>query len=117
MPDRVLGKRERAWRRPRVLGWGAAILAALVVLWHADAAGAGSAPDALPEVIRAGAAAVVLFGLAGYAPARLLLPRSMRPHLWLFVLPIGAVVSALGLTLLGFLNVCLLYTSPSPRDS
>ena len=104
---RPLGKRERAWRRPRVLGWGAAILAALVVLWHADAAGAGSAPDALPEVIRAGAAAVVLFGLAGYAPARLLLPRSMRPHLWLFVLPIGAVVSALGLTLLGFLNVPL----------
>lgn len=102
-----LGQRRRVSRSPRALGWAAAVLAALVVLWQADVAGAGSAPDAIPEVLRAGLAAVALFGLAGYAPARLLLPRSMRPHLWLFVLPIGAVVSSLALTLLGFLYVPL----------
>lgn len=68
-----------------------------------------SAPslEATGEVLRAGAAALALFGLAGYAPARLLAPAALRECVPLLVLPAGAAVSALALTLLGFLQVPL----------
>ncbi|MDQ3644409.1 MAG: hypothetical protein M3356_02740 [Actinomycetota bacterium] len=71
--------------------------------------GQGGAPSfsAIPDVLRAGAAAGLLFGACGYAPARLLLPASMQPHLPLLVLPIGAVSSSLALTLLGAFGVPL----------
>ena len=62
-------------------------------------------PGAVPEVARALAAAVVLFGVCGYALARLLVPRSLAPWWPLLVLPLGAVASGIALTVLGFAAV------------
>lgn len=61
--------------------------------------------SAVPEVLRTGLAGGLLFALAGYAPARLLLPSDWRAHVPLFVLPVGAAVSALALAVLGLLHV------------
>lgn len=71
--------------------------------------GPGAVPSfsAMPDVLRAGAAAVLLFGVSGYAPARLLVPASMQPHLPLLIVPIGAAASSLALTLLGVFAVPL----------
>ncbi len=89
----------------------AAALAALAALTLGldRGGGPGWAPSysALADVLRAAAAAALLFGACGYAPARLLLPSSMRPHLPLLVLPIGAAASSLALTLLGVFQVPL----------
>ena len=81
----------------------AVALAALYLAWKAGVKGFGAVPPALSV----GAAVVVLFGLPGYAVAAYLLPPSLRRHLGLFVLPIGACVSALGLTVLGFAQLPL----------
>ena len=60
---------------------------------------------AVPAVLRTAAAALVLFGVAGYAPAKLLLPAAWREHLAVWVLPVGAACSALALAALGLLHV------------
>jgi len=60
---------------------------------------------AVPAVVRTAAAALVLFAVAGYAPARLLLPAAWRDHLAVWVLPVGAACSALALAALGLLRV------------
>lgn len=60
---------------------------------------------AIPDVLRVGGATLVLFGVCGYAPARMLAPRSMRAHLPLLMLPVGAAASALTMTVLGLLHV------------
>ena len=104
----------RAARPAFALGQGAGRLAlaaplaafAAVCLYfavHTDVRG----PAAVPELARGVAAAAALFAVAGYAPARLLVPASMARHLPLFVLPVGAVISSLALTLLGFARVPL----------
>ncbi len=49
-----------------------------------------------------GAACAVLFGLAGFGPTRLLLPAGLRRHELLWVLPVGAVATALELALLAY---------------
>jgi hypothetical protein len=93
-----------ATRGRRAAGWAAALAVAAVALWQAlegDVEGLAAVPD----VLRAALATLVLFGLAGYAPARLLAPRAMLPHLTLLVLPTGAVVSGLALSVLGFLRI------------
>jgi hypothetical protein len=79
------------------------VAGALVALGGYRIGGQGGLPDSdtVLDIGRAALAAVVLFALAGYAPARLLLPSSLRPHLALLVLPVGAAVSALALTVLG----------------
>ena len=83
--------------------WWPAGLAAGSIAALALAADAGVAgPDALPDVIRAGAAAVVVFAICGYAPARLLTPPALADWRALFVLPLGAMACGLALTLLGF---------------
>lgn len=91
-------------RRPG-LGWtagiGAAALAALVIARDADVAG----PAALPGVLQALAGSLALLGVCGFPLARLLVPESLARWRPLFVLPLGAVGCALGLTLLGFAAV------------
>ena len=94
-------------RPARVLA-AAGVLVLLGVAAGAERVGGrGGLPnlEAAPAVARTLAAATVLFALSGYAIARAILPARLRPDLALFVLPIGAVVSALALTLLGFLAV------------
>lgn len=87
-------------------GWAAAVLAGALALYLAHDAGVRTVA-AVPDVARGLGAALVLFAVSGYAVARLLLPASMRADLALFVLPIGAMTSALTLTALGFLGVPL----------
>lgn len=60
---------------------------------------------AVPELARAGLAAVVLFGVAGFGLTRLLLPRGLRAYEPLWVLPIGACAVGLGMTILGYAYV------------
>jgi hypothetical protein len=61
--------------------------------------------DAVDEFARVLGASLVLFGLGGFAVTRFCLPDGLRRHEWLWVLPVGAVTSALALTPLGFLGV------------
>jgi len=61
--------------------------------------------SAVPAVLRTALAGGLLFALAGYAPARLLLPAAWRAHLPLFVLPVGAAVAGLSLAVLGLIHV------------
>jgi len=95
----------RAGRGATALGWPAGLaagaLAALVLAADAGVAGAGAAPD----VIRAGTTAIVVFGVCGWAPARLLTPAALADWRALFVLPLGAMTCGLALTILGFAAV------------
>ena len=92
--------------RPKLLpGLAAAGAVALAALWISVESHGGKWPHALPDTLRAGVAGAALFAVCGYAPARLLAPRALAPHLWLLVLPLGAVCSSLALSLLGFLHV------------
>ncbi len=61
--------------------------------------------SAAPDVARVAAACVLLYGLSGFAAVRLWLPESLRRHELLWVMPVGAVLSALALTVLGFAAV------------
>jgi hypothetical protein len=61
--------------------------------------------DAVPDTLRALAAAVALFGVTGLGVTRLLLPESLRRHELLWVLPTGACVTGLALMALGFAYV------------
>ena len=80
---------------------GALALAALSIAVYAGVKGVAGVPDAVRGVL----AALVLFGVTGYAPARGLTPRALRAHLPFFVLGFGAAVSCLGLSMLGFFGV------------
>lgn len=94
-------------RRGRLLA-AAGLVALLALAGGVDRVGGQGGPpsaDALPAIARTLAAAVLLFSLSGYALARTILPTRLRADMWLFVLPLGAVSSALALTLLGFLAV------------
>lgn len=59
----------------------------------------------LPDALRVVLAALALFGLTGLGVTRLALPAALRPREWLWVLPVGACVTGLALTVLGFLGV------------
>lgn len=82
---------------------GVAVLAAAAALALAIDQG-GFRPGAGSEVLRAAVAALGTFLLCGYAPARLLSPATLRPHLWLLVFPVGAASSSLALAVLGLLH-------------
>ncbi len=56
----------------------------------------------MPDSLRALAAAVVVYGITGLGPARLLLPEPLRRNELLWVMPTGACVTGLVLTVLGF---------------
>lgn len=94
----------RTWPIAAALAAGAVLTLGLDRL-----GGPGGAPSfsAIPDVLRGTGAATLLFGACGYAPARLLLGATLRPHLALLVLPIGAAVSSIALTLLGVFRVPL----------
>jgi hypothetical protein len=64
------------------------------------------------EITRTGLAGLLLFGVCGYGPARLLLPIEWRPYLPLFALPVGAACSTLGLTILGLAHVPMSVSVP-----
>ncbi len=73
--------------------------------WLSVEGHAGQWPDALPDIAWVSVATVLLLAVTGYAPARLLTPREMWPHLPLVALALGAVSSSFALTLLGFARV------------
>ncbi len=56
----------------------------------------------LADALRVTAAIVVLFGIAGFGPTRLLLPARLRRHEALWILPVGAVATALEMALLAY---------------
>ncbi len=100
----------RAGAPPGGRTWPIAVaLAGAAVTFGLRLGGPGGAPSfsEVPNVLRAGGAAALLFGACGYAPARLLLGARLRAHLALLVLPIGAAVSSIALTLLGVFRVPL----------
>ncbi len=90
---------------PRPRPWWAAppvIVAVIALALEAAVAPRHAALDALPDVLRVIAAAVVLFGLTGFGAVRLLLPASLARHELLWILPAGACVSGLALMALAF---------------
>ena len=90
---------------PRMAAIAAGVLGlvALSIAVYAGVKGVAGVPDAVRGVL----AALVLFGVTGYAPARLLIPRALLAHLPFFALGFGAAVSCLGLSVLGFFGVPL----------
>ncbi|HEX8085968.1 MAG TPA: hypothetical protein VF529_16875 [Solirubrobacteraceae bacterium] len=60
---------------------------------------------AVDDAARAGAAAVVLFAVAGFGLVRLWLPAELRRHELLWVLPVGACASGIELAALGYARV------------
>ena len=94
-----------AWLRgERVLAWLGLLGAASVALGlsqYAGVVGRGGTGGALHVAV----AIVVLFGVVGFGPTRLLLPAPLRRHEILWVLPVGAVGSALELALLVYAKV------------
>lgn len=111
MSQATLGARppaRSALTRRRVLVVAAVILLAVALgIDRIGGRGGGPTLSAIPDLLRAFAATVALFAACGYAPARLLCPAGLRRWWSLLVLPLGAVVSALALTLLGYLRVPL----------
>ncbi len=91
-------------RANRGLAWLALVVAgasAIALARNTGVVGKGG----LPEAVRVAAATVVLFGITGFGPARLLLPAALRRHELIWVLPIGAVAAALELGLLGYAHL------------
>jgi hypothetical protein len=62
---------------------------------------------AVDDVLRITAVTLLLFALSGVGPTRLLLPRGLRRHELLWVLPIGACSCAIAFTVLGYAAVPL----------
>jgi hypothetical protein len=82
------------------------VLAGLVALvWHFNAPPRHEALDALPDTLRAIAGTIVLFGVGGFGPTRLLLAAPLRRYELLWVVPTGACTVGLLMTLLGFAAV------------
>jgi hypothetical protein len=61
--------------------------------------------SAVPDVVRAIAATVVVFGIGGFGLVRLLLPAPLRRHELLWVLPTGGCAVGVAMTVLGFAAV------------
>ncbi len=61
----------------------------------------------VPTVLRTAAVGIAFFALCGYAAARLLVHGALGAHRALLVMPLGAAVSSLSLTVLGLLHVPL----------
>jgi hypothetical protein len=105
------GRRRESRRavRPASAATGAvaALAAGGVALWLllANDADPYTAVTVLPEVAAAAGAAVGLWVLCGYAPARWFAPEAVRAHVPLLILPVGAAVSGLALAVLGVMQV------------
>lgn len=83
----------------------AVLLALLGLAWHFNAPPRRDALDAIPDVFRGVAAAIVVFAIGGFGVVRLLLPSALRRYELLWVLPAGACTVGLALTVLGFAAV------------
>jgi hypothetical protein len=88
-------------RAERTLAWLAVAAAAGLALGLATSAGVVGR-GGVADVLHVAAACVVLFGIVGAGPTRLLLPAGLRRHELLWVLPVGAVATALELALLAY---------------
>ncbi len=89
-----LGRRGHAW-----LGWLAVAGAAAIALGLASYAGV-QGRGGLAGAAHVAVACAVLFAIVGFGPTRLFLPAGLRRHELLWVLPVGAVGTALELALL-----------------
>jgi hypothetical protein len=91
-------------RANRRLAWVAVVFAgfsAITLARYTGVVGRGGTAG----VMHVGAAIVVLFGLAGAGPTRLLLPESLRRFELLWLLPVGAVAGSLELTFMSYAHV------------
>jgi hypothetical protein len=91
-------------RANRRLAWTAIAVSALSALALADSIGV-IGKGAVGGTLRAGAAIVAVFAIAGFGFTRLLLPASLRRFELLWVLPVGAVAVSLELTALAYARV------------
>lgn len=90
----------------RIFAWVAlafASVSAVALARYTGVVGKGG----LGDVVRVGLVIVAFFGLTGFAPARLLLPASLRRFELLWVLPVGAVAASLELTVMAYAGVPL----------
>ncbi len=101
-PWRSAARASHPWR----LSIAAVALASATALTLALSAGVVGL-SAVPVVLRTGVVAIALFALCGYAPARSLVRGELAPYRALIVLPLGAIISALSLAILGLLHVPL----------
>jgi hypothetical protein len=84
----------------------AGVLVALLALaWHFNVAPRHRALDAMPDVLRAVGASILVFAIGGFGPVRLLLPGALRRYELLWVMPAGGCAVGLALTVLGFAGV------------
>jgi hypothetical protein len=88
----------RSERRLAWLGLLGAAAIALGLASYAGVVGRGGLGGAMHVAV----ACVVLFGIVGFGPTRLLLPDGLRRHEALWVLPVGGVATALELALLAY---------------
>jgi hypothetical protein len=89
-------------------GAAALVLGAIALALAGDAGvKVGRALEAVPDLARAAVAALALFALTGHAIAVRLAPDGLRDVRHLLVLPVGAMVASLALTVLGFARVPL----------
>jgi hypothetical protein len=91
-------------RSNRVLAWVALVIASVSAVTLARATGVVG-KGGVVDVLRAGAATVAVFGIAGMGLTRLLLPASLRRFELLWVLPVGAVAAALELAVMSYAHV------------
>ncbi|MDQ6750575.1 MAG: hypothetical protein M3Z33_07490 [Actinomycetota bacterium] len=89
---------------PGALG---ALAAAVVALWVllANDVSPYVAVGVLPDVAAPAIAALGLWLLCGYGPARWLAPTALRGHVALLMFPVGAATSSLALAVLGLVQV------------
>jgi hypothetical protein len=85
----------------RRLAWFALVGAAAIALGLATYVGVVGR-GGLAGALHVSLAIVVLFTVVGFGPTRLLLPQGLRRHEALWVLPVGAVATALELALLAY---------------
>jgi hypothetical protein len=85
----------------------AVVAVAALVLARDAGVKRGPAFDALPDVLRAAAAALALFAVSGHGLAERFVPERLRPLRHLLMLPLGAMASSLAFTALGFAHVPL----------
>jgi hypothetical protein len=88
-------------RGERTLAWLAVAGAAALALGLATSAGVVGR-GGLADALHVAAACVLLFAVTGFGPTRLWLPAALRRHELLWVLPVGAVATALELALLAY---------------
>jgi hypothetical protein len=99
-PVAIVADRIDSW----LLAGLAALVASAIALAIAVEAGVVGIA-AVSDVVRGAVAGLALLAISGYAPARALARGELRPYVALLVLPLGAILSALSLGLLGLLHV------------